>query len=338
MSTRTEPQQDSLFDALPGVEMPVSEVGPALSRIWSPEETGGSTPPSEFRASQMNLILHFGLRTTQEQARARFDTAIRFAQRYPCRIIALCPEGRERSERHLEGKLFTQCYIGPELRAMCCCEAIVLGYPTRDAGFLDSQVSIWLENDLPTYHWFNLIPRERIEQIHLSFIKRCRRVVYDSAVESEDFSEIPWPKPRTVRDLAWARLLPVRQSLGQFLSAYKPADLAEGLQGVTVRHENMPAEARQLLLWQRHALEGCAERAQLPLQAAFGIEENVQDRGHCLETQWHYAEADKYFRWSHCASGSDATFEACFGGKAVAFPLSISWIAPETELAEALFF
>jgi len=337
MSVVTE-TENSLLDALPGVAMPVAEVEPTLARIWSAEGGKGVTPPSEYRASQMNLILHFGLKTSADEARERFDAAIRFAQRYPCRIIALCPAGRERSERQLQGKLFTQCYIGPDLRSMCCCEAIGLGYPTREAGFLDNQVSIWLENDLPTCHWFNRVPARRIEDIHFSFIKNCRRVVYDSAVEDEDFTQIAWPHPEAVRDLAWARLLPVRQSLGQFLSSFQPSELAGGLANVRVQHEGMPAEARWLLHWQRTALENCAAHADLKLEAEFHLDENPRDLGHCLETEWTYRKGDKFFRWSHCSGSSDATFEANITGRPVSLPLSVPWNSPEDVLAEALFF
>ena len=39
----------------------------------------------------MNLVLHLGREVSPEQARERFEVAVRFAQRYPSRIIVLLP-------------------------------------------------------------------------------------------------------------------------------------------------------------------------------------------------------------------------------------------------------
>ncbi|MEM7792628.1 MAG: hypothetical protein AAF546_14580, partial [Verrucomicrobiota bacterium] len=130
-----------LIDTLPGIELPVSEVTRRLATMWEVETTSSL---SEFRASQMNLVLHFGLDVSAEEARERFDTVIQFAQRYPSRIIILCPE-RDRKDGSMTAKLFSQCYIGESHREMCCCEALLLGYTSEDFGYLSNQVSIWLE-------------------------------------------------------------------------------------------------------------------------------------------------------------------------------------------------
>ena len=120
--------------------------------MWEADASLGS--PSEFRASQMNLVLHFGLDVNEADARARFDTVIRFAQRYPSRIIVLCPTREEGAG--MRAKLFSQCYIGETHREMCCCEACCC-YKSKP-GYLANQVSIWLEGDLPRYHWFMVCP------------------------------------------------------------------------------------------------------------------------------------------------------------------------------------
>src|SRR5690606_31892939 len=125
----------------------VSAVTKTLREMWKVSHDSGQDAPSEFRASQMNLILHFGLSTTGEEARKAFDSAVSFAQRYPCRIIVLCPEEKKEGESILEGKLCSQCFIGDDQRQMCCCEALILSYPTKESGFLDNQVSIWLESE-----------------------------------------------------------------------------------------------------------------------------------------------------------------------------------------------
>ncbi|MEM9227766.1 MAG: glucose-6-phosphate dehydrogenase assembly protein OpcA, partial [Verrucomicrobiota bacterium] len=274
--------------------------------------------------------------TSLEEAQERFNTAIAFAQRYPCRIVVLCPMGREPSDRLLEGKLFAQCYVGESIRQMCCCEALMLGYPTRQAGFLSNQVSTWLENDLPTYHWFNRVPGERIGQMHMEFVKRCRRVVYDSDVEVSDFREIDWPRPQGVIDLAYARILPVRQTLGQFLSRYDTSKLVGGLKKVQARFSGpRQGEACNLLRWTQTCLEGCAQESGVPLTAEFGWKE--VDAANSLEIEWTY-EDSRHFLWVHEKEGLDATITADFGSGRISTPMQVALLAPDAALAEALFF
>ncbi|GHC05608.1 glucose-6-phosphate dehydrogenase assembly protein OpcA [Cerasicoccus arenae] len=333
MSTAEPP---TIFDVMPGLRMPVSEVSPMLSQMWNTTFDPSSENPSEFRASQMNVILHFGLKTSPEEAKARFETAISFAQKYPCRIITLCPMGRERSDRLLEGKIFSLCYIGDSMRDMCCCEAVILGYPTREAGFLSSQVSIWLENDLPTYHWFNRIPAERITQMHMDFVKRCRRVIFDSSIEAEDGNDllsIEWPRPEGVIDLAWARLLPVRQSLGQFLSAVEPKKLVDGLLKVEARGQApLKGEAANLLRWCRECLEKCTKN---PLSVEFVMGDCPKD--HSLELEWTYSDS-RHLLWTHEADSAVAQITADFGVGHMSAPMQVQLLDSEKALAEAMFF
>lgn len=330
------PDKASIFDVLPGQLMTVSEVTTELSKMWSAVPGPDRTAPSEFRASQMNLVIHFGLKTSQDEAFDRFNAAIAFAQRYPCRIVVLCPMGREPSDRLLQGKLFAQCYVGKSIREMCCCEALMLGYPTREAGFLSNQVSIWLENDLPTYHWFNRVPAERITEMHMEFVKRCRRVVYDSDVEETDFTQIPWPRPEGVIDLAHARILPIRQSLGQFLSRYPTGKLAGGLQKVQARYSaGREGEAGNLIKWTKACLEGCASDAGVELAADFSCDRNGEH--HSLEIEWTY-EDSRHFLWTHEQKGLDACVQADFGTGKITTPMQVGFLEPDAALAEALFF
>ncbi len=326
---------------MPGVRMPVSEVMDTLTHMWDAPGDGGGKPVSDYRASQLNLILHFGLRTTEAEAAACFNDSIRFAQRYPCRIIVLCPEGRDVSEMdELEGKLFSQCYIGSEnLRSMCCCEALMLGYPTRDASYLDNMVSIWLENDLPTYHWFNRVPAERIAQTHLSFIKSCRRIIFDSSVEDEGFyGAVPWPKGAVVRDLAVARMLPVRQNIGQFLSGYEPQDLASGLKSVVVGHRpGVDGECAHLLGWQKSALIECSERSPgLKFETNFSCSELAADDENMFCVEWEFSD-ERYFRWVLSKQGV-AQLDADLGKGRITFPSPVKIFSPDQALAEAMFF
>ncbi|MGE9295551.1 MAG: glucose-6-phosphate dehydrogenase assembly protein OpcA, partial [Puniceicoccales bacterium] len=212
----------------------------------------------------------------------------------------------------------------------------ILGYPTREAGFLSSQVSIWLENDLPTYHWFNRIPAERIGQMHMDFVKRCRRVIFDSSIEAEDGNDlltVDWPRPDHVVDLAWARLLPVRQSLGQFLSSYEPAKLVEGLVKIEARGvQSMVGEAAALLRWCRECLGKCT-RDELTLEFA---QANCND-GHCLELEWTYSDG-RHLLWTHQSEGAGANLTADFGAGRISSPMHIELLTGDKALSEALFF
>lgn len=326
---------------MPGVRIPVSEVMETLTHMWDAPSDGGEKPVSDFRASQLNLILHFGLRTTEAEAAERFNDSIRFAQRYPCRIIVLCPEGRNVTDMdELEGKLFSQCYIGSEnIRSMCCCEALMLGYPTRDASYLDNMVSIWLENDLPTYHWFNRVPAERISETHLSFIKSCRRIIFDSSVEDDGFYDaVPWPDGAVVRDLAVARMLPVRQNIGQFLSGYEPQALVSGLKHVTVRHRpGVDGECEHLLGWQRRALLECCDRSPpLKCEVEFSCSELDASDENMFAVEWEFSD-DRYFRWALSSKGG-AELDADLGKGRIAFPSPVKIFSADQALAEAMFF
>ena len=55
-----------VFNALPGLEVPVGGITQSLARLWVGEPADGVGAPSEFRASQMNLVLHLGLPTTDD--------------------------------------------------------------------------------------------------------------------------------------------------------------------------------------------------------------------------------------------------------------------------------
>jgi hypothetical protein len=330
-----------LFSALPGIEMPMHQVGEALAKMWAVERVGaggGEESPSEFRASQMNLILHFGLKVSAEEGRARFDAALRFAQRYPCRIIVLCPDEREPADGYHMAKIYSQCFIGKHQRDRICCEALMLRYHPVEASFLDDMVSIWLENDLPTCHFFNRVPAERIENFHLGFVRNCRRVLFDSADEDSDLGALNWPRPELVRDLAYARLLPVRQSLGQYLSGFTPADLAEGLSTIEVRRRcDVAAEAGHILHWAQSCLSDCAHEAGLPFEARTS-HNSSPDGDADLLMEWTYAGSGKHLLWTMNRSAASADITADFGTGRVSFRLHAGFLSAEKTLAEACFF
>jgi hypothetical protein len=304
--------------------------------MWEGDASGS---PSAFRASQMNVVLHFGWEVTGEEARERFEALLTFAQRYPSRIIVLCPS-RTITDGSMRAKLFSQCYIGESHREMCCCEALLLGYQPENCGYLGNQVSVWLEADLPSYHWFCGVPSARIEQYFDTLLVGVRRSIYDSSYEGEDLSCLNWPDSTRVGDLAMARLLPVRQAIGQFLSGYAIEGLCQGLTTVTVRHcETMSGEGMRLMEWIRDCLGDCKHCEDCTaLKADYTIVPCGQCDADCsLALEFNYSDG-RYFKWRKFAEGSMGEIEASLGKSVEKISTRVKPLGPEQTIAEALFF
>jgi hypothetical protein len=321
-------EEMTLLDKLPGILMPVSDVPDALRELWKSDPDSG-TGPTKFRAVQTNLILHFGLDTSETEAQGILGRALEFAQRYPCRLICLCPSRKD--DAHLmRGKLFSQCYLSGGARHPVCCEALMLGYSPEESKFLEHQVSIWLESDLPTYHWFHRVPAHRIRESYMPFLKMVRRVTFDSSLEGHAYEEISWPCPRGARDLAEARLLHVRQSLGQFLSSYSVEMLTQGLHSITINHASgLAGEAGSLARWAKKCLvlAGTAE--------TLTTEIFEKADGFCME--WAFEGSSNLLMELNnelCAG----RIRADFGPGPVDYPLHMKKVSSQLTLAEALFF
>lgn len=330
---------DRIIDSLPGVSMPVEEVTSTLTKMWdSLQQSDGKE--TDTRASQLNLVVHFGLSTTSDEAKEIFDTAVTFAQEYPCRIIVLCPSETATRDSGFEGKLFSQCYIGKSLREVCCCEALILGYSTEQSDFLESQVSIWLEADLPVYHWFHRVPPDRITRFYLPFIKRCRRILFDGEIDGDGLDQIPWPDKNRVSDLAFHRTLPIRQHLGQFLSGYSKEELVEGLSCLRIQyHLGMRRTAYQLMRWHRRAIEKCFSNPADADAVVFTVEQLVQEgTGCCMHIEWEFGSSKKYLKWDYNTSQMEGCIRARLSSEEVIHPLHIEPLKPEVTLPEAIFF
>jgi len=327
-----------LIDTLPGVSMSVEAVTRTLRHMWD-LETPRDDHRLDFRASQMNLILHFGFKTTPDEAREEFATAVRFAQRYPCRIVVLCPGSEPAGEAAFDGKLFSQCYLGSHLRDLCCCEALILGYSPEQSDFLESQVSIWLESDLPIYHWLHKVPADRIERHYLGFLKRCKKVIYDGAVSPDTAEEIVWPESIRVSDLAYARTLPLRQHIGQFLSGFQPQELVAELDSLQFGYSpSMQRAAHHLLNWHRDALKKCFRKGADLDSVVFSFD-RISDGEcpHCLRIEWNYRN-DRYLKVDYSRSKKSGMIRSSLAGTVIEHPLHIEPLSPEAALGEALFF
>lgn len=317
-----------IIDVLPGIDLPVGAISTELSKMW---ESNQGEALSEFRASQMNLVLHLGREVSPEQARERFEVAVRFAQRYPSRIIVLCPFVQ--SVEGMRAKLFSQCYIGDSHREMCCCEALLLGYTSEDNGFLFNQVSVWLESDLPTYHWFSQVREERVVKYFDNLLKRVHRIVFDSNIEPEAMRNLDWPVPSKVVDLAKARLLPIRQAIGQYLSSYSMAALTDQLESVRVEFsQERKGEAFYFIDWLQTCLRTQAvqfsggELMQLDADSKVGFSFSVQYRD------------DRFIHWVQIKHSSISQLTHNLNGEETVVPMQIVPMLPEQELAEAFYF
>ncbi len=328
----------NLIDTLPGRPISVADVPAALARSWQPELGEANQSPTEFHASQMNLILHYGLKTTEKEAKARFETCLQFAQRHPCRIIVLCPKERNCEKTLLRSKLFTQCFTGRGRDEKVCCEALMLGYSTSESNFLENQVSIWLDSDLPTYHWFHRVPAHIISEHYLTFVKDFKRIIYDASIEKENFAQINWVRPEALRDLAVARTISLRQSIGQFLSTFEPRILVEDLVRIEMGvSPGRSGEAYALLSWQSSCLEGCAQRAGIDVsKLKKDVHKNPENESTTLSSLWHY-KGEKSFGWQFREEIRSANLAADFGSGPVSYPAHIKRYAEDESLAEALF-
>ena len=264
----------AIFDALPGIEVPVDAIAQSLARMWDDRADVGQPAPAadEVKATQVNFVLRFGRATTPADALRQFRTTVRFATRYPSRVVVLCPLPSEYSATEIRAKIYGECFLGRTKSDARCCEFVLLSYPMAARVFLESQVSVCLSPDLPLYYWAHRFSECARLAEYQFLLTRARRFLFDTAVAPADALSFSWPHPSAVRDLAFARMLPVRQSIGQFLSRYEPARLIDGLRAVTVTHDaTLAAEGQALLRWAKDRLGACgAPVAGIPFVAVPG--------------------------------------------------------------------
>ena len=153
-------------------------------------------------------------------------------------------------------------------------------------------------------------------------------------VPPEDQGEVAWPRPENVRDLVQARLLPVRQTIGQFLSAHAPAVLADGLSEVAVRHGSARrAEARVLTEWSRARLVACGAASSLRAT----VQADASAAADSVDVVFNYTNAQSVRFQGDFAKGC-ASLLARVGGSCTELNTAIGLLSPEAALAEAMFF
>jgi glucose-6-phosphate dehydrogenase assembly protein OpcA len=326
----------SVFNVLPGIEVPAGAVSKSLAQMWDDTAARGGAAPAEddVRAMQVNLVLHLGFNTTATDAVDQFQTAVRFSRRYPCRVVVLCPLQPDESGTEIRAKIYGECHLGKSKGDTRCCEFVVLSYPQAVRQYLENQVSICLNNDLPLYYWAHRFSSSARLADYQYLLRRSQRVLFDSAIVPPDAFTFPWPRPETVRDLAHARLLPIRQAIGQFLSGYSPAALVDGLRSVRVEcHPSICAEGRVLATWVRERMEKCGAGPQVEYASA--ARQDLAER--VFELRFEYS-GTKTFLYRGELARQRAEIDADLGTGPVKLPASAGLLSPEATLGEAMFF
>ena len=327
-----------IFEALPGIEVPVGSISKRLAEMWEDNAADGRPAPAadDAKATQVNLVLHLGLNTTPDDALAQFKTVTGFSERYPSRIVVLCPRIDDAGETEMRAKIYGECFLGKSKSDKRCVEFVVLSYPRVARKFLENEVSICLSTDLPLYYWAHRFSASGRLADYRYLLSRAKRVMIDSSIAPADAFTFPWPNPNALRDLVYCRLLPVRQTIGQFLSSYPPAVLADGLRAVSVGHDGkLAAEGRVILAWLRRRLAACGAETD---KIQFATSPLPADAGGNLGVRFDYTDQARFFRWSGDLVASQAMFDANFGGGHTTLPASVSLLPPESALSEAMFF
>jgi hypothetical protein len=324
-----------IFDALPGIETPVGTISGGLAKMWEGTASEGRPSPANdsAKAIQVNFVLLLGFRTDAADAVRQFETAVRFSRRHPSRVVVLCPIPDEAGAAEMCAKVYGECTVGKTKDDMRCCEFVMLSYPRGVRAHLENQVSICLSTDLPLYFWAHgFVDAAKMADYHY-LMTTAKRIIIDSASAPPGIASYPWPRPENLRDLALARLLPVRQSIGQFLSRYPAAALSKGLSSITLSHgPGVAAEARVLLAWAKERLEECGAAGE-----AVSLEESAKMPPEGFDLAFTYADT-KRFRWTADVAAAHATFDADFGGGRTTMQVAASFLSPEGALSEAMFF
>jgi hypothetical protein len=327
-----------IFDALPGVEVPVAGIAKGLTQMWEDNAASGRPAPeaADAKAMQVNFVLHLGLNTTPEDAAKQFETVVKFARRYPSRIVVLCPRYIDDSGPAMRAKIFGECYLGRSKTDKRCVEFVILSYGRSARPYLENEVSTALSTDLPLYYWAHRFSESGRLADYRYLLTRAKRVLIDSAISPPDALTYPWPNPETIRDLVYCRLLPIRQSIGQFLAVYPPEKIVTGLRSVTLTHdETLDAEGRVLLGWLKRRLTACGAKTDT---LEFVVKPRAADATASLAITFDYGAPHPFFRWQGDLGTEQALFEADLGAGSTQLSAGVSLLSPEITLSEAMFF
>ncbi|WP_438483139.1 glucose-6-phosphate dehydrogenase assembly protein OpcA [Oleiharenicola lentus] len=319
-----------LFDVLPGQEVPVGGIWSGFKKLWA------DSPAKENRAVQLNLVLHLGANTKPTDAQVQFENTLKFAQRYPCRVVVLCPDFDDKAPAEIRAKIYGECFLGKSKNDTRCVEIVLLHYTMKVREHLENQVSVCLSTDMPLYYWGHQFSSAKRLSDYDYLLTQSQRILFDSAIAPADTFTFPWPNQSAVRDLAYTRTLPLRQNLGQFLSRYSPDAISGGLKKVTIRHrEQFSAEAACLLGWVKKGLVRSGVNVS---QVQFVVVPEKCPGCFAMEFGYDAKNKKKIFCWSADLSKDRAKFTGDLGTGKTTLDAAAHFLAPEQALAEAMFF
>jgi hypothetical protein len=163
-------------------------------------------------------------------------------------------------------------------------------------------------------------------------ISKAQRFLVDCAAAPADVLTFPWPRTDHLRDLASARLLPVRQALGQILARHAPALLAQGIAEIKVTHgTGLAAEGAALLRWTAQHLSACGIPSGTPQTL------HRHPSADMIQLELLYQNTSRFIWCGHLASGT-ACLAADYDGTSHRLTTPIHLLTPVAALAEALFF
>jgi hypothetical protein len=324
-----------IFEALPGIEVPVGSISSGLARMWEQTAADGKPAPEgeSAMAIQVNLVLHLGFMTDAEDAVRQFETAVKFSRRTPSRVVVLCPIADDSTPSVIRAKVYGECSIGKSSDDTRCCEFVMLSYPRYARTFLENQVSICVTTDLPIYYWVHKFSDPSKLADYRYLLTSAKRVMIDTASSPPAEFDYHWPDPGIVRDLAFARLLPARRSIGQFLGRYPVEVLAKGLRKVRLSHGGeVSAEAKVMLAWLGERIAACGASSE-----AVEMGDGASIGPRAFDLAFSYDDA-RFFSWKADLDLAHAFFEADFGSGRNQMTTTISLLSPENALSEAMFF
>jgi hypothetical protein len=112
----------------------------------------------------------------------QFQHTLRFAQRYPARVVVLCPDFDEGSGAGMRAKIYGECFLGKSKNDTRCVEFVLLQYTMAVRAYLENQVSVCLSTDMPLYYWAHRFSETKRLADYDYLLTRSKRILFDSAV------------------------------------------------------------------------------------------------------------------------------------------------------------
>jgi len=176
-----------------------------------------------------------------------------------------------------------------------------------------------------------------ITEKYTEFIKRSNRAIYDSELDCENLDCGDISRFKNLRDLADARILPYKQSIGQILSTFGLEQIFNGLQGMSLVYQPcFKGSATQIKSW----LETCLNDPVISdgMKANLDIELRECEKGGAeFELSFNY-DNDQWFRWKRCSDHKHSEVSIQLDNRKIDSTVVVSAFPPAQALSEAIFF